>query len=521
MRRSRRGSSPGRDVAAGDLAYVIYTSGSTGRPKGVLIPHCGFLWAVEALAERSGLEPGSRVLQFASASFDASVWEIWSALIHVRPSSSPGPRICSPGRRCSRRLRERGITNVFLTPTALAALPEGRAVTLSEIRGLVVGGEAFPSDLVVTWAAGRRLWNAYGPTEASICVSMARLGADGQTPIGRPVADSRLLVLGHDLELLPQGIPGELYLGGAGLAHGYLGRPDLTARTFLPESLLRGGGSAALPHRRPRPLPARRQLEFLGRADRQVKVRGFRIEPGEIEAQIVEHPQVREAAVVAYEAAPGDVRLASYVVAAGAEALSAHELRAFLRARVPEHMVPSSFSFLAALPLTPGGKIDRRALAVPLPAGVDDLALSGGLAAPRTPAEELLAGIWEEVLGRAEVAAADDFFDLGGHSLLIGQVLARVRDASAWSCGCGWRSRPAPLAALARRIEEAMRAQPSGLPSRPPARPDVARQSRCRSPSPKPGCGSSTAWNPGLRSTTCRWRSASPGRSPREPSKPA
>jgi amino acid adenylation domain-containing protein len=458
------------DVDPGDLAYVIYTSGSTGRPKGVLVPHRGFLWAVEALAERSGLGPESRVLQFAAASFDASVWETWSALISGAAIVFARGEDLLPGPPLLATLRRRRITNVFLTPTALAAMPEGAERGLPDLGGLVVGGEAFPPDLVARWAS-RRLWNAYGPTEASICSTMARLGEDGQTPIGRPIADHRHRVLGRHLELLPRGVPGELYLGGAGLARGYLGKPDLTARAFLPDPF--SGEAGARLYRTGDLVRFRSdgQLEFLGRADRQVKVRGFRIEPGEVEAQLAEHPGVREAAVVPYEATPRDLRLAAYVVAAGPAALSAHEARAFLRTRLPEHMVPSAFHFLAALPLSPSGKIDRRALPPPGAEGLEPATGAGaghGAAAPRTPVAALLAGIWGEVLGRAEVGAGDDFFDLGGHSLLVGQVLTRVRAA----CGVELPVRAAfearTLAALTRRVEEALRALPAGLPPRPP-----------------------------------------------------
>ncbi len=451
------------EVDPDDLAYVIYTSGSTGRPKGVLIQHRGFLWAVEALAERSGIGPGSRVLQFASASFDASVWEIWSALIRGATLVFARAEDLLPGPSLLATLRRRGITNVFLTPTALAAMPEGASRELSDLRGLVVGGEAFPPDLVARWAPGRRLWNAYGPTEASICVSMARLGEDGQVPIGRPVGDSRFLVLGRHFELVPAGVPGELYLGGAGLARGYLGKPDLTAGAFLPDPFSAVPGARLyrtgdLVRFRPDG-----QLEFLGRADRQVKVRGFRIEPGEVEAQIAEHPGVREAVVVPYEAAPGDLRLAAYVAGAGPAVPSAHDLRAFLRARLPEHMVPSFFAFLPALPLTPGGKVDRRAL--PPPAAEEP---APGPAGPRTPAEELLAGIWEEVLGRTEIGIADDFFDLGGHSLLVGQVLARVRTAFGVDLPVRAAFEARTLAALARGIEERLRELSAGIAPRPP-----------------------------------------------------
>jgi len=450
------------EIGPEDLAYVIYTSGSTGRPKGVLIQHRGFLWAVEALAERSGVEPGSRVLQFASASFDASVWEIWSTLVRGATLVFARAEDLLPGEALLTTLQRRGITNVFLTPSALAALPEGASRELSGLRGLVVGGEAFPPGLVTRWAAGRRLWNAYGPTEGSICVSMARLGEDGQVPIGRPVADSRLLVLGPHGELLPRGAPGELHLGGRGLARGYLGRPDLTARAFVPDPtgeepggrLYRTGDLV-----RVRPDG---QLEFLGRADRQVKVRGFRIEPGEIEAQIVEHPGVREAAVVPYEAVPGDLRLAAYVAGGGPAAPTVQELRAFLRSRLPEHMIPSFFAFLPALPLTPGGKIDRSAL--PPPGAEAEPAPAAGPAVPGTPAEELLAGIWGEVLGRTEMGAGDDFFDLGGHSLLVGQVLARVRTAFGVDLPVRAAFEARTLAALARCIEEA-RLTAAGTPA--------------------------------------------------------
>jgi amino acid adenylation domain-containing protein len=472
------------DIDPRGLAYMIYTSGSTGRPKGVLVPHRGFLWAVEALAERSGLGPRSRVLQFASASFDASVWEIWSALISGATLVLARPEDLLPGPPLLATLRRHRITNVFLTPTALAAMPDGADGALPDLRGLVVGGEAFPPDLAMRWAAGRRLWNAYGPTEASICSTMARLGEDGQTPIGRPVADNRHLVLGPNLELVPRGVPGELYLGGEGLARGYLGKPDLTARAFVPDPFAREAGDAGEAGGRlyrTGDLVRFRldgQLEFFGRADRQVKVRGFRIEPGEIEAQIAEHPGVREAAVVPYEAGPRDLRLAAYVVVAaagGAAAPSVHELRAFLRARLPEHMVPSAFRFLAALPLSPSGKIDRRAL--PLPAA-DEAEPASVPTSPRTPAEELLAGIWVEVLGRAEVGAGDDFFDLGGHSLLLGRVLARVRAAFGVDLHVRAAFEARTLTALARRVEEALRAQPANLPPRPP----LVRASRAEPP---------------------------------------
>ncbi len=444
------------EVEPGDLAYVIYTSGSTGRPKGVLIPHRGFLWAIEGLAARSRLGPESRVLQTASASFDASVWETWSALIRGATLVIGSREEILPGAPLLATLRERGITNMFLPPSALAAMPEGASRELSGLVSLVVGGEASSPELVARWAPGRRLWNAYGPTEASICATMARLGEDGETPIGRPIADNRLLVLGRHGEIVPPGVAGELYLGGRGLAFGYLGRPDLTAAAFVPDRFSHDAGARLYRTGDLVRFRADGQLEFLGRADQQVKVRGFRVEPGEIEAQIAEHPQVREVAVIPWAAAAGDLRLAAYVVMAGPDA-SLDELRAFLRARLPAHMIPSAFRTLPAMPLAPSGKIDRRALPPPLTTDADEAPSAEGFVPPGTPTEELLAGIWGKVLGQSGIGAGDDFFDLGGHSLLVGQVLARVRAAFGVELPVRAAFEARTLAALAARIEAGLK----------------------------------------------------------------
>jgi amino acid adenylation domain-containing protein len=466
-----------------NLAYVIYTSGSTGRPKGVLLAHRGFAALAEAHVQLFAIGSESRVLQFASPSFDASVSEIWSALVAGatlvlgrREDLLPGPALLAT-------LRERGITHVTLPPTALAVMPDGASEALPALRCLVVAGEACPADLAVRWSAGRRFLNAYGPTEATVCATAAvvvgpgDIGEDGRTPIGRPVAGSRVQVLGRHLELALRGAPGELYLGGDGLARGYLGRPDLTARAFLPDPAAVEAGARLyrtgdLARFRPDG-----QLEFLGRADRQVKVRGFRIEPDEIEALLFEHPGVREAAVVPYVAGPGDLRLAAYLATLEPGEPSVSELRAFLRERLPEYMVPAAFVFLPALPLSPNGKVDRRALPSPAPPALEELGPWRGATPPRTPAEELLAGIWEEVLGHGEVGAGDDFFDLGGHSLLIGQVLARVRTAFGTDLPMRAAFEARTLGALARRIEETLRALPASSADTPP-RPPLARTSR-------------------------------------------
>ncbi|MET0396030.1 MAG: amino acid adenylation domain-containing protein, partial [Longimicrobiaceae bacterium] len=407
-----------------NLAYVIYTSGSTGTPKGVLVPHDGLCNVARAQARDLGVGPDDRVLQLASPSFDASVFEVAMALgsgaalvLGTRDELVPGPELV-------RLLREQGVTAAVLSPSALGALPEA---DLPALRTLMTAGEACPAELVDRWAPGRRFLNLYGPTEATIWSTTAACRAGGGTPpIGRPVANTAAYVLDGAREPVPVGVPGELYVGGAGVARGYGGRPELTAARFVPDPF--GGGSGARLYRtgdRVRWLP-RGELEFLGRVDAQVKVRGFRVEPGEVEAALRAHPGVADAAVVAREDEPGRGahRLVAYVVARGGAAPETAGLRAHLRERLPEHMVPSAFVALERLPLTPNGKLDRAALPAP-----DTAAGGREYVAPRTPLEEVLAAIYAEVLRTEPVGIHDDFFELGGHSLLATRVASRVREA--------------------------------------------------------------------------------------------
>ena len=405
------------------LAYVIYTSGSTGTPKGVLVPHAGLCNVARAQARDLGVGPGDRVLQAASPSFDASVFEIAMALgtgaalcLGTRDELAPGPELV-------RLLRGAGVTAATLSPSALAALPDD---PLPALRTLATAGEACPAELVDRWAPGRRFLNLYGPTEATIWSTTAACEPGGAPPpIGRPVANTTAYVLDAGMEPVPVGVPGELYVGGAGVARGYGGRPALTAERFVPDPF--GGGAGARLYRtgdRARWL-ARGELEFLGRVDAQVKIRGFRVEPGEVEAALRAHPAVRDAVAVVREDAPGDRRLVAYVTAGGAaDPPAAGELRAWLRERVPEHMVPSAWVALEGLPLTPNGKLDRAALPAP-----GDASGGSDYAAPRTPVEEVLAGIFAEVLRAGRVGIHDDFFALGGHSLLATRVASRVREA--------------------------------------------------------------------------------------------
>ncbi|WP_158892624.1 non-ribosomal peptide synthase/polyketide synthase [Amycolatopsis anabasis] len=403
-------------------AYVIYTSGSTGRPKGVVVTHTGLANFSAAEADRFAVSPGDRALAFSSPSFDASILELGLSLpngaaLVVPP---PGPLL---GAQLADTLARHRVTHAFLPPAALGTLPADRA--LPELRTLVVGGEACPPELVARWAPGRRMINAYGPTESTVVATWsAPLEPGGAPPIGRPIWNTRVYVLDGSLRPAPTGVPGELYVGGRGLARGYLHRPGLTASRFVadpfgpPGSRLYRTGDVAR-------WRGDGELEYLGRADEQVKIRGFRIELGEVESALSRHPRVAEA-VAAAQGEPGRQRLVGYLVpAAGSAAPTAAELREFLGRSLPDHLVPSAFAVLSALPVGPSGKINRRALP-PVTAEPDP---GTRFVAPEGPLELRLAAIWAEVLGVDRVGARDNFFDLGGDSILTIQVVHRVRQS--------------------------------------------------------------------------------------------
>ncbi|HYO56981.1 amino acid adenylation domain-containing protein, partial [Archangium sp.] len=452
---------PSAMSGAGNLAYAIYTSGSTGRPKGTLLEHRGLCNTALSAIEALGIRPESRVLQFAAFGFDASVWEIFSTLLAGACLCLAPRETIMPGAPLHSVLKEQGITTVTLTPSSLAMLdPEG----LEALETVVSAGEACPPALVARWKPGRGFLNAYGPTEVTICASICDEVDEQRPTIGRPLPNVELYVLDERLEPVPVGVPGELYIGGAGLARGYLGRPELTAERFIPEPFSGREGARLFRTGDVARYLANGELEFIGRRDEQVKIRGFRIELGEMEVVLLQHPAVSTATVIVREDVPGNQRLVAYVVPEPERDADAAVLRAFLKERLPEYMVPSAFVSMEALPLTPNGKVDRRAL--PAPASQEE---EGAFVAPRSPGEELVAGIWAQLLGVPKVGRHDNFFALGGHSLLATQVASRLRNAFKAEFPLRWLFEAPTVAVLAQRLDSARREMhaPQALPLAP------------------------------------------------------
>ncbi|HVI70152.1 MAG TPA: amino acid adenylation domain-containing protein, partial [Pyrinomonadaceae bacterium] len=421
-------ASVGDNISESNLAYVIYTSGSTGWPKGVMVTHCGFHSLHRAQADTFSISSDDRVLQFSSLSFDASVFEIIMALLNGATLYLAAAESLLPGPALHRLLQDAEITQLTIPPSCLAVLPTDN---LPHLHSLVVAGERCPGQLVQQWNGRRRFFNGYGPTEASICTTLAECRADGEAPpIGQPIINVQVYVLDEQMQPVPVGITGELYIGGASLARGYLNRPHLTAERFVPHPFSNEPGarlyrSGDLVRWRLAPTDEG-ELEYVGRIDEQVKVRGYRIEIGEVETVLRSHPAVSSCVVIAREEEGGERRLVAYVVSAeGEERTKISELRRYMGEKLPEYMIPSVFIELEELPLTVNGKVDRRAL--PAPTG-ERMLPEEEFAAPRTGVEEYLSQIWSEVLGVDKVGIHDNFFELGGHSLLATQVMSRVNE---------------------------------------------------------------------------------------------
>jgi amino acid adenylation domain-containing protein len=416
-------------IGGGHLAYVIFTSGSTGRPKGVAVPHRAVTNRLLRAREAFGIAPGDAMLQRAPVGFDVSVWEILGPLVSGGSVVVPSPEGPRDPAYLARLIAERRITLANFTPSALDAFldQEGLAERTASLRQVFVGAEALTGTLVGRFAArvAAPLANMYGPTEAAIDLvwHRCRTGEEGKAiPIGRPIAGCAAYVLDPALAPLPAGLPGELWLGGIALARGYAGQPVLTADAFRP-SPFGGGERLYCTGDRVRWRPDG-ELEFLGRMDEQVKIRGVRVEPGDVEAALRRLAGVREAAVVA-AGGSGGPRLVAFLVTEKAWG-PRRDLRSSLREILPEALVPSAFSVVDELPRTSSGKVDRRALAERAAAVV---ARAENYVPPRTPVEEILVAIWTELLNGAQVGLHDNFFDLGGHSLLAIRLASRIARA--------------------------------------------------------------------------------------------
>jgi amino acid adenylation domain-containing protein len=407
-----------------NLAYVIYTSGSTGRPKGVLLGHHGLCNLAQTQIKDFGVEAKSRILQFPSLSFDASIVDIGisvcsGALLCIATSNAmlPGPNLTA-------LLDKLEITHLTLPPSALPVL------SVEEIHTphLIVAGESCSVELAQLWSKGRRFFNAYGPTEGTVCATIYEKidGTETSLPIGHPIANTQAYILDSRLQMLPVGVVGELHIGGVGIAKGYLNRVELTDKKFIPDPFsdvpnARLYKTGDLSKFRPDG-----NIEFLGRVDDQVKIRGFRIEPGEIEQQLCSHPDIENGVVISTQSPSNELTLAAYYVTHPEAALTSRDLKNYLENLFPSYMVPSYFVALQELPISPNGKVDRKALAL---SNFDEDRVSAELFVPPSLSEEkVLASIWTDILGIQNPGIHDNFFELGGHSLLLVRVHGKIED---------------------------------------------------------------------------------------------
>ncbi len=425
-------NTPQTKATAENLAYVIYTSGSTGRPKGVMVEHGGLTNAINWIIETLELSSSDRCLLKTPITFDAAGRELFATLLAGGTLIVTEPGGHRDSRYLADTIRGERISILHCVPSLVQLLVEEPAFNQSlALRAVMCGGEALTPQIVTRFHSRSRakLYNVYGPTETIIDSTYwpcEERNSNSAIPIGRPIPNAQVYILDDLLRLLPIGVAGNLYIGGVGLARGYVRRPDLTGEKFIPDPFSGEPGARLyktgdLAHYRPDG-----NIEFLGRSDHQVKIRGFRIELGEIEGTLGQYPLVREAIVQAQEVGSVEKRLVAYVVAERESRPTASELRGFLKDKLPAYMVPAVFMLLDAFPLTANGKVNRHALPTP-----DDRRpeLDEAFVACRTPTEELLAEIWAQVLGVERVGVHDNFFQLGGHSLLATQVVSRIREA--------------------------------------------------------------------------------------------
>ncbi|WP_039963255.1 non-ribosomal peptide synthetase, partial [Kamptonema sp. PCC 6506] len=425
---------PGCSVTSEKLAYVIYTSGSTGKPKGVLVEHR----AVNRLVINTNyisLQPKDIVAFVSNFSFDAATFEIWGPLINGAKLIVITKDVALSPLDFASQIQGERVTILFLTTALFNFMAREIPSAFHVVQHLIVGGEAMEPKLVkevLKKGSPQRLLNGYGPTENTTfttCYLVQDVPEKATTiPIGCPISNTHCFLLDAQKQLVPIGVPGELYIGGAGLARGYLNRPELTSDRFIPNPFSHESGSRLYKTGDLARYLPNGNIEFLGRIDHQVKIRGFRIELGEIEAVLSQHPDVQESLVINREDASGNQRLVAYIVSnLRPKRTAVGSLRDFLKQKLPDYMMPSSFVFLNHLPLTPNGKVDRKALPAP-DADAINLQLETTYVAPQTEIEQSIAIVWQEVLHLKKVGVDDSFFDLGGHSLLMAQVHSQLRE---------------------------------------------------------------------------------------------
>lgn len=420
----QREENPNSEVTPNNLAYTIYTSGSTGKPKGVQIPHCAVVNLLNSMEQQPGLTNQDVLLSVTTLSFDIAALELFLPISVGARLILTSREVASDGTQLLEKLASSGATAMQATPATWRLLLEAGWQGSNRLK-ILCGGEALPRELVNQLLhRSASLWNLYGPTETTIWSLVYKVESEEcLVSIGKPIANTQIYLLDSHLQPVPVGVPGELHIGGVGLARCYLNRPELTAEKFIFHSFSNQPGVRLYKTGDLARYLADGNIEFLGRIDHQVKVRGFRIELGEIEALLVQHPAVRQATVIAREDIPGDRRLVAYVVPNQELVPTSSELRYSLIKQLPSYMVPSAIVMLDTLPLTPNGKIDRRALPTPDTSSIKE----ASFAPPRDSLEQQLAQIWEEVLDVRFVGIRDNFFDLGGYSLLAVRLMARIQ----------------------------------------------------------------------------------------------
>ncbi|GAA0134025.1 non-ribosomal peptide synthetase DhbF [Paenibacillus sp. YSY-4.3] len=444
-------------------AYILYTSGSTGLPKGVMVTFGSLVNLITDMRERFPLSERDRMLSVTTISFDISVLEVYLPLTTGACMDIALKETILDASALAKRIRDQNITLLQATPTLFQELVSSKPEPFAGL-SVISGGEALPAGLKLgLQALGCQVNNQYGPTETTIYSTAIRLGEEEAKPaIGRSVRNTQLYVLDDALQPVPPGVAGELYIAGAGLARGYLGRPGMTAERFVanpygtPGSRMYRTGDLVR-------WQTEGSLDYIGRADHQIKIRGFRIELGEITSVFSRHPAIEQVTVMAREDWPGEKRLVAYMVPAASFTIDPTELRRYAAEHLPEYMIPSAFVELSEMPLTPNRKIDHKAL--PAPAGL----VQANGRAPRSPQEELLCQLFAEVLGQARVGIDDDFFEMGGHSLLAGRLTARIRDVFGAEIGIRHLFETPTVAGLIQHLDQAVQTRP---PVRPAERPE-------------------------------------------------